>query len=243
MAHLYLTDAPGPFRSGASLSLVGDEAHHASKVARIQSGEKILVSDGRGHIAEASVTDVSAARVDLDVVEPRFVPKPVPEVWLAQALAKGDRDEYAIQMACELGVDGVIPFAASRSVSVWAGEKKLKGQLRWQKIVQEASKQSLRAWIPEVRQLSTTEEILGQYRDWNVVVMDPDATTPLSSFEAQTDDPILMVVGPEGGLSPQELEKFEQAGAPAYRLGETVLRTSSAGPAALAVLNVRLGRW
>lgn len=243
MAHLYLTHAPGPFGAGHSLSLVGDEAHHASKVARIQKGEKILVSDGQGHLAEAAVTGVSGSEVSLEVFDSRFVPKPTPEVWLAQALAKGDRDESAIQMACELGVDGVIPYAASRSVSVWAGDKKHKGQQRWQKIVQEASKQSLRAWIPEVKDICSTEDLISQWGDWNIVVMDPDATVPLSSFKAEANTPIVMVVGPEGGLSRQELNMFEQAGAPAYRLGDTVLRTSSAGPAALAVLNVRLGRW
>ena len=137
----------------------------------------------------------------------------------------------------------LVPFAAERSVSVWSGDKKTKGQQRWQKIMQEASKQSLRPRIPRVTEIHTMDAILRDYRDWTLVVMDPDATTPLSTFESESDAPILIVVGPEGGLSPRELEAFQQAGAQPYRLGETVLRTSSAGPSTLAVLNVRLGRW
>lgn len=243
MAHLYLTATEGPFTRGQTLALIGEEAHHASKVARIQVGEHILVSDGRGSRAHATVQTVSQGHVELEVREASIDTRPIPEVWLAQALAKGDRDEYAIQMACELGVDGVVPFAAARSVSVWTGEKRAKGQERWQKILHEATKQSLRAWIPPVKELSSAKELIQHYGSWNMVVMDPDAPTPLSSFDRAGDSPILMIVGPEGGLSPDELELFEKAGARSYRLGETVLRTSSAGPAALAVLNVRLGRW
>lgn len=243
MAHLYITDQHGPFDLGAQLSLTDEEAHHALTVSRLHVGENVMVTDGRGHLAHTTVTSANKREIVTKVTESSFQGAPTPQVWLAQALAKGDRDEYAIQMSCELGIDGIVPFAAERSVSVWSGDKKIKGQQRWQKIMQEAAKQSLRPWIPQVAGIHTLEELLHEYHDWTLVVMDPDATPPLSGFIAPSDDPILIVVGPEGGLSPAELDACHRFGAQAYRLGETVLRTSSAGPSALAVLNVRLGRW
>lgn len=243
MAHLYLTATPGPFAPGDSVSLVGDEAHHASRVGRVAVGETTLLSDGRGHLAQATVTAISASEVVCRIDSGSVEPRPVPLVWLAQALAKGDRDEAAIQAATELGVDGVIPFAASRSVSQWRGDKVDKGHARWTKIVTEASKQAIRSWVPEVAPLADTAALVALAPNHQVVVLDPQASEQLSDFRPGTDSPVLIVVGPEGGLSDQEIAGLVAAGATTRRLGPTVLRTSSAGPAALALINVALGRW
>jgi 16S rRNA (uracil1498-N3)-methyltransferase len=163
--------------------------------------------------------------------------RPRPELWLAQALAKGDRDELAIQAATELGVSGVIPWQAERSVSRWEGAKAEKGRDRWQSIVREASKQSIRAWTPRVEGIATTAA-LAQLPGL-VLVLEPTASTRLTDVVLDDADRITLVVGPEGGVSPKELEQF----ATHVRLGSEVLRTSTAGPAAIAVLNARLGRW
>jgi 16S rRNA (uracil1498-N3)-methyltransferase len=165
-----------------------------------------------------------------------------PAVWLAQALAKGDRDEYAVQQATELGVDGVIPWAAQRSIVKWEGARIRKGHDRWTAIVREASKQSMRTWIPEVGDLASTVVLAALAADTRMLVLEPTAQTAITALEPDGRD-VVLVVGPEGGIAPSELSRLEGAGAMLVRLGDTILRTSSAGPAAIAVLNAQLGRW
>lgn len=243
MAHLYFCDESGPFALGASLSLVGEEAHHAFRVARLTAGESTLIGDGEGHTAEVRIDRVTGQEVTGVVVEAFAHPVEEPRVWLAQALAKGDRDELAIQTATELGVYGVIPLSARRSVSQWRGDKVHSGVARWTKIVTQASKQSLRAWIPEVREPVTVGDLSQAMPEARIIVLDPTASTPLSSLRLDRESPIVLVVGPEGGFDGAEIEALEQAGATRAVLGKTVLRTSSAGPAAVAVVNIQLGRW
>lgn len=243
MAHLYLSHTPGPWSAGDTLSLEGAEAHHALRVARLGQGEHTLVGDGAGVLARAHVSAVHKDRVDLLLDSVQVSTRDSPEVWLAQALAKGGRDELAIQSATELGVAGVIPFAASRSVTQWRGDKVDKGVERWRKIVTEASKQALRAHIPQVLPLHSSAELCQLGKHYQALVLDPQAAEGLAEFQVVGDAPILVVVGPEGGLDEHEVSALVASGATPLRLGDTVLRTSSAGPAALAVLNVRLGRW
>jgi 16S rRNA (uracil1498-N3)-methyltransferase len=168
---------------------------------------------------------------------------------LVQALAKGDRDELAIQAATELGVDGVIPWAAARSVSRWEGAKLARGRERWASIVREATKQSIRPWLPEVDELASTRQLAARAGSTRMLLLEPTASARLTDVaasivrDAPNEADIVLVVGPEGGIAPAELDLLTEAGATAVRLGETVLRTSTAGPAALAILNQALGRW
>lgn len=236
MASLYLVPAidETDAAAGGVVRVTGDEARHAITVARIRVGEQLAVGDGAGLIAEGLVTSIAGGDLEVAVHRLRRDERPVPEVWLAQALAKGDRDELAIQAATELGVSGVIPWQAERSVSRWEGAKAAKGRERWQSIVREASKQSIRAWVPEVAEATRRLDGLPGL----VLVLEPTASERLTEVHLDDHDRITLVVGPEGGVSPAEL----RVGLP-VRLGPEVLRTSTAGPAALAVLNSRLGRW
>ena len=243
MAHLYFTEQPGPFEPGGIVELVGAEAHHAARVGRLHVGETTRVGDGAGCMASAVVESVGGEWVRLRILDATSYPRSEPHLWLAQALAKGDRDELAIQAATELGVFGVIPFLAKRSVSQWRPDKHASGVARWKKIVEQASKQSLRAWVPEVFDPLSASEIPETFNDALILVMEPSATQSLSEVPLDSTRPIVVVVGPEGGLETKEITGFEQAGARLVSLGTTVLRTSSAGPAALAVLNHRLGRF
>ncbi|MGN6502208.1 MAG: 16S rRNA (uracil(1498)-N(3))-methyltransferase, partial [Pseudolysinimonas sp.] len=217
--------------------LTGAEARHAITVARVRTGEHLAVGNGAGLIVEGTVGATDAGVLELDVQRVRREERPAPQLWLAQALAKGDRDELAIQAATELGVSGIIPWQAERSVSRWEGPKAAKGRDRWQSIVREASKQSIRSWVPEVTEPMTTAQ-LGALPGL-VLVLEPTAPVRLTDVGLDEHDRITLVVGPEGGVSPNELERF----ATQVRLGAEVLRTSTAGPAAIAVLNARLGRW
>lgn len=241
MASLYLSDTLGDPRPGDRVEVTGDEARHALQVARIRAGERIAVGDGRGTIARGVVAEAAPGVLALEVAEVVREPEPRPALWLAQALAKGDRDELAVQAATELGVAGVIPWAAERSVTRWEGAKVARNQQRWQTIVREASKQAIRARVPEVAPLATTAQLAAL--PGLVVVLEPTADVPLTAVAPGDADRITLVVGPEGGLAPRELDRLADAGAVLARLGPEVLRTSTAGPAALAVLAARLGRW
>ena len=242
MASLYLNPElePADAEFGARVGVTGDEARHAVTVARVRIGERIAIGDGSGFLVWGPVVAASAAELAIEVDEVRHDPEPEPPLWLAQALAKGDRDELAIQAATELGAAGVIPWAAERSVSRWDGAKAAKGRERWASIVREASKQAIRSRVPDVAALATAADLAA--RPGRLLVLDPLGDAALTELELD-GEPITLVVGPEGGISPREFEQLEAASALRVRLGPEVLRTSTAGPAALAVLNARLGRW
>ncbi len=242
MAHFYLSDDVTDAAVGATLTVGGSEARHAITVGRLTTGEHLRVGDGRGLVAFGVVDAVRPDQFDLRVESIQRDAPAAPALWLAQALAKGDRDELAIQAATELGVDGVIPWAAARSIVKWEGAKVRKNEERWASILREASKQAVRSRIPELRPLATTAGLVALSTEFHTVVLDPNSTVPLAEFDSDGRD-LLIVVGPEGGIAPDELTRFVDAGADAVSLGSTILRTSTAGPAALAVLNVALGRW
>jgi 16S rRNA (uracil1498-N3)-methyltransferase len=234
MASLYLSEYLESASVGDSIALDGDEAKHAVTVARTRVGERLAIGNGRGLVARGVVSSLDPFALTVDEI--RLEPPADPQLWLVQALAKGDRDELAVQAATELGVSGVIPWAAERSVSRWEGAKLEKGRLRWEAIVREASKQSIRAWMPVVEPLATTAQVSG-------LVLDPTATIALTEVPLPESGRISLVVGPEGGISPRELDLLQKQGSVRVRLGSEILRTSTAGPAAIAVLNARLGRW
>jgi 16S rRNA (uracil1498-N3)-methyltransferase len=242
MASLYLNPElePADAELGSRVSVTGDEARHAVQVARVRVGERIAIGDGSGFLAWGAVVSASPSELAIEVDEVRHDPEPEPPLWLAQALAKGDRDELAVQAATELGAAGVIPWAAERSVSRWEGTKAAKGRERWASIVREASKQAIRSRVPDVAALASTAQLAAL--PGRVLILDPLAEAGLAGVRLG-DEPITLVVGPEGGISQREFAMFEEAGAIRVRLGSEVLRTSTAGPAALAVLNARLGRW
>lgn len=242
MASLYLREDLDDVEIGARLSLTGAEAKHAATVNRTRPGESVLIGNGRGLVASGEVLVATNTELMIDVEAVSRVDRATPTITLVQALAKGDRDELAIQAATELGVDAVVPWAASRSVSRWEGAKVAKGRERWATIVREAAKQSIRAWTPGVGELATTKQVAALASGARVLVLEPDAEMPLTAIEPDGRD-LVLVVGPEGGIAPQELAAFRDAGADLVRLGATVLRTSTAGPAALAVLNAALRRW
>ncbi|WP_108251170.1 16S rRNA (uracil(1498)-N(3))-methyltransferase [Planctomonas deserti] len=256
MAHFYLAEGGGAdWTVGAWVSLVGAEAKHAVTVSRVRVGETLELGDGAGTLARGIVTRADAAELVLQVESVERVPPRSPRIQLAQALAKGDRDELAVQAATELGVDGVLPWSAARSISRWQGHKVAKGRERWAAIVREAAKQSIRPWLPTVGELMTTRQLAELAGSTRMLLLEPTATSAISDLrladadgagrnaEADPDRDIVLVVGPEGGIAPEELETLTRAGATAVRLGPEVLRTSTAGPAAIAVLNVALARW
>lgn len=243
MAHLYRVSDNAPLVAGSTVTLEGDEARHASSVARLTPGENVALTDGRGLMAQSVVQESSAQRVTLVVASVEDVAPLTPEVWLVQALAKGDRDERAVEACTELGVDRIIPWQAARSVARWSGAKIEKSVARWQRIAGEASKQSLRAWVPGVENMVELQQLVVMASSTRMVLLEPMASLALHQAIPAGDQPVVLVVGPEGGISPEEREALENAGATSASLGPLVMRTSTAGVAALSVLNHTLGRF
>lgn len=228
---------------GSSLLLEGDEGRHAATVVRLRAGEHYFVGDGAGRRVLLEATDVDRAWVRGRVLGVTQEPEPAPRLVLVQALAKGDRDEQAVEAATELGVDEVVPWQAERSVVVWRGDRAAKSLAKWEAVVTRATKQSRRARMPVTSPVVGLAPLAARVQDAALtLVLHEDATEPLASVELPESGDVLVVVGPEGGITDRELETLTGAGARAVRLGSTILRASSAGPAALAVLSART-RW
>ncbi len=245
-APLFLVD-PGALdglAAGDVVDLTGPEAHHAATVVRLAPGEEVLVSDRGGARVSTRAESVAGDLVRLRVSARCDEPLPSLRLMLVQALAKDGRDEDAVEAATELGVDGVVPWQADRSIVRWKGPKVDKGLRKWANVVERAAKQSRRARWPHVEDLVTSAGLTQRCALPGVTpfVLHEDATTPLAAVDLPAEGEILLVVGPEGGISPQELERLEAAGALAVRLGPHVLRASTAGPAAIAVLSA-MSRW
>ncbi|MCR2785568.1 MULTISPECIES: 16S rRNA (uracil(1498)-N(3))-methyltransferase [unclassified Microbacterium] len=244
MALHFVDDAAETARTGDRVTLTGAEAHHAAAVRRVRVGEAVTLGDGRGTWLTGVCASVAPREVVVEVTGRQDVPAPQRRVVLVQALAKGDRDELAVQAATELGVDEVVPWQAARSVSRWDAAKAEKGRARWATIAREAGKQAHRAWLPTVSAAVSTRELAQRAATARMLVLEPTASVALSALDLGDDTrDVLLVVGPEGGIAPDELQALDAAGAVLVRLGDTVLRTSTAGPAALALVNATLGRW
>lgn len=228
------------------ISLNGAEARHAIAVRRIQLGEAIAIANGKGIKARGVVEELHKEKVWVRVIEVERSQLPTLRLTLVQALAKGDRDELAIQAATELGASTVIPWQAERSVALWRAEKADKGQKRWLSIVTEAAKQSLRSWVPNVLPVQSSDGLMEVLSDYQLVlVLEPNASVSITdeNLNFPITGEVALVVGPEGGISPAELEKFAKAGFIPVHLGRGVLRTSTAGLAAIAYLQARAGNW
>ncbi|UQU63547.1 16S rRNA (uracil(1498)-N(3))-methyltransferase [Couchioplanes caeruleus] len=232
--------------AGPRHTLAGKEGHHAADVQRVRPGEEIVLADGRGGSVRAEVTAVGRGSVDVAVGERSYAPAADPRLVVVQGIAKGDRGELAVQAMTETGVDEIVPWAASRSVAQWRGDRGVRAREKWIATAREAAKQSRRPWLPEVSgdpDVSTKQVAARLGRAAVAFVLHEEATDRLSAAKLPESGEVVLVVGPEGGISDQELGAFVAAGAQPVKLGDSVLRTSTAGVAALAVLSVRLDRW
>lgn len=227
-------------RVGSVLALTGSEAKHAVSVRRMQIGEAVQLTDGMGLRVKGKVSATSSNSLELLVAEIISETRPALEITLVQALAKGDRDELAIQAATELGVSKVTPWQAARSISRWDQAKEVKARARWQQIVNEAGKQSLRAFWPEVLPSVSTGGLVSAIAQFDlVIVLDTTGNKALNQIDFPKHGSVAIVVGPEGGIEANELELLAGAGAQLVSLGANVLRTSTAGPAVIAALTLR----
>jgi 16S rRNA (uracil1498-N3)-methyltransferase len=237
-------DAP-PLTGPGTVPLTGPEGRHAVSVRRMRVGEEIVLTDGAGIGAYGTVAAVEGKdRLEVTVTDVRTEPAPRPRITVVQALPKGDRGELAVETMTETGVDVIVPWTASRCITQWRGERTAKSLARWRATAREAGKQSRRLRFPHVTEPATTAKVAPLLAGAAFAgVLHEDGAAPLATAVLPEEGDIVLVVGPEGGVSPDELDAFAEAGAEPYRLGRTVLRTSTAGTAATALLLARTGRW
>jgi 16S rRNA (uracil1498-N3)-methyltransferase len=229
---------------GSTVEVAGEEAHHAVAVRRLRVGERVVLTDGRGRSVIGPVATTGKRVFTITVASLADDAPPAPTVTVVQAIPKGDRGELAVEMLTEVGVARIVPWAASRSVAVWKGERASKSLARWRTTAREASKQARRSWFAEVDELATTPDVAALVARADLaVVLHEAAQGGLDVLDPADDGSLLVVVGPEGGLSEDEVATFEAAGAHVVRLGTEVLRTSTAGVAAVAALLSRTSRW
>ncbi|MFD4989697.1 16S rRNA (uracil(1498)-N(3))-methyltransferase [Streptomyces sp. NPDC058374] len=231
--------------ASGTVLLDGPEGRHAVSVRRLQPGEPVVLTDGAGSGAFGTVASAEGKdRLYVAVDEVREEPTPRPRITVVQALPKGDRGELAVETMTETGVDAIVPWAASRCITQWKGERGQKSLGKWRGTAREAGKQSRRLRFPEVAEVHSTRQVAALLGSADLAaVLHEEGSSPLARAELPAAGSIVLVVGPEGGVSPEELAAFAEAGAGAYRLGASVLRTSTAGTAGVALLLGRSGRW
>jgi 16S rRNA (uracil1498-N3)-methyltransferase len=234
---------------GEFVDVDGDEGFHAANVRRIRPGEELDLSDGAGTVAHCVVDDAAKGRLSARVIGIRTLAPATPQVTVVQALPKSDRSELAIELATEAGADGFVAWQAERCVARWDGVAKIdKGLRRWRAVVRSAARQSRRPHIPAVSSVVSTPELVRLTRDvvttgGLVLVLHESADEPLAEVPIAQADSLMLVVGPEGGISDDELGDLRAAGALVVRLGPSVLRTSTAAAVALGALGVLTERW
>lgn len=230
--------------AGDTVEVTGDEAHHAVAVRRLKVGERVVLTDGAGTSVTGEVASTGKKVFTLGVTELGYADRPAPSVTVVQAIPKGDRGELAVEVLTEIGVDTIVPWAAARCVAVWRGERAEKSHAKWQSTAREAAKQARRSWFPTVTAQATTAAVAELLGDAEVaVVLHEEASASLGSIALPVAGSVVVVVGPEGGITDDELAAFEAAGAHSVRLGAEVLRTSTAGLAAVSALLSRTSRW
>ena len=236
---------------GQLFVLEGAEARHAVAVKRLSPGEAVDIVDGAGARMSGKVASAAPSGLEVECGALAMEDRPDIRLVLVQALAKGDRDELAIETATELGIDAVIPWQSERSIVRWKGDRAARAHAKWESTVAAAAKQARRAWIPEVRAAVDTAGLSAAVEGADLaVILHEDAVRPLRTvLEAWQGSghegirEVLLIVGPEGGISPREVTKLCDKGAVTALLGHHVLRSSTAGPAAVVLASDILGRW
>ena len=228
--------------AGETVVVAGDEAHHAVVVRRTRVGEQVVLVDGHGTAATCTVSDTTKSSLTASVDAVSVSARPTPRVTVVQAIPKGDRAELAVDVLTEIGTDRIVPWAAARCVGVWRGDRAAKSLAKWRATAREAGKQSRRSWLPEVTEMADTAEVSALLAEADLaVVLHESTTASLASLPLDDVSSIVVVVGPEGGITDEELSAF--GAAHVVRMGEPVLRTSTAGVAAVAALLSRTSRW
>jgi len=238
-AQVYLVNPGELFEGITTLELSGDEGHHAVKVKRTQVGEVIEICDGQGVRVTGTVTAVGKKSLSLNVDKYENEPVAKLKLTVAQALAKGDRADLALEILTEVGVDSIVPWRAEHAIAKWDDPEK--GKAKWQNTVAQASKQARRSWIPVIEDVVTTSQLVQLANEFDVaLVLHESAIRSFADVWLPESGSILLIVGPEGGVSSTELSQFSEL--QQVRMGKTVMRTSTAGAIAAGAILSKT-RW
>lgn len=244
-ASVFLVDPAALAQAGDTFVLDGPEGRHAVAVSRIAIGERIHVVDGEGTRLIGTVLEYrgkDACVVAVEAIE--RLEEPSPRLIVVQALPKSEHGELAVDLLTQAGVDAIVPWAASRCVTQWRGDRAEKSRAKWSQAARAATKQSRRARVPEVRAIATLADACALVRGAEAAwILHEEATVPLGSCVVPASGDIVLIVGPEGGISPDEVAAFVEAGARPVLIGATVLRSSSAGAMGIAALMSRAASW
>ncbi len=232
-------------RVGDIVELSGPEGRHAVAVRRVEVGERIDLGDGAGIVLSAMVEALHGRdSLTARVLQRSELPTAQPRIIVVQALPKGERGETAVETLTEVGVDVIVPWQAERCVARWSGDRVERGRAKWSATARAAGKQARRAWLPEVCALARSADVEALVASAAcAIVLHEAAAVPLGDIAVPVDGDIVLIVGPEGGVSPDELERFTTAGAHIALVGPTVMRTSTAGTVAAAVILAATSRW
>ena len=237
MANLFFTNK---FIDSKFHLLEGDEAHHAIKALRLGIGDILKISDGKSFWVEGPIVEIAKRRLTIEEKRNGLITLPTPELVLVQALTKSDRTKEMLELVTVSGVDRIIPWASTRTISRWQNDSKDK----WLQTMQEACKQSKRLRIPVIGSAVSTRELCEELKSSHGIVFHESAPTKFSDISIPTSvEKIFIVIGPEGGIADEEIELLKEAGATITRLGEPVLRSAHAGFAALSAVQTKIGRW
>lgn len=233
-----------PTQVGAQYTLSGDDGYHAARVLRVTVGEELMLSDGHGAWSKMRVAEVGKKSVDLIVLESGFQDASATMITVIQAVTKGERSKEAIELLTEAGADRIIPWQAARSIGKI--DRTDKGVDKLQVAASEASKQSRRFWIPEVGGVVDTRGAIAVVSEADLaIVFHEGATTKLSDLfgERKPIASVVIVIGPEGGITDEELVSMSEAGAKIALMGRPILRSTHAGIAAISAVSTALRIW
>ena len=227
--------------TGSTQELSGDEGHHAVKVMRLQIGEQIKIADNLGNWVSGAITEVGKKSLKIDIAERGNAQNLKPELILVQAVTKSDRTKEMLELLTVAGADQIIPWQAQRCISKWKSDSTDK----WLMTIKESAKQARRVKLPVLRDAVTTNQLVKLFQvDDQVIVLHEGAQSNISQFKFAEDvKRIFIVIGPEGGISEEEIAQLIAAKAVVVRMGENVLRSAHAGFAALSGIQTLIGRW
>jgi 16S rRNA (uracil1498-N3)-methyltransferase len=215
--------------------LDGENAHHADRVLRMKAGESLLVSDGAGKWAKCEITVITKKEVELKVIESGFEESASPKISVLQAIPKNDRARETVELLTAAGVSNIYPWQAQRAIG--------KESEKWGIAAIEASKQSRRFYIPKVSNKLDTNSALELFKDFDQVLICHESAELKISDAVKPAANTLIVIGPEGGITDEELSLFEYAGARVIKLGRPVLRSAHAGIAAISAVSALMQVW
>ena len=238
MLSLFFVDQLG---TGSTQELSGDDGHHAVAVMRLAVGEQIKIADGSGNWVSGTITEVGKKNLKIDVAQRGSAQAGKPELVVVQAVTKSDRTKEMLELLTVGGADQIIPWQAERCISKWQSDSSSK----WLLLIKEAAKQARRVKLPVLSDEVTTNQLLKLFKDSDkVVILHEDASMGISQINLSKDaDRIILIIGPEGGISDSEILQLEGAGAVSARMGDLVLRSAHAGFAALSAIQTSIGRW